>query len=298
MVVRYGLSTQGWGGWAVDLLKSLRGRRRSSAAVALLGFYTDHPARAALVVGASARPARPALVVLLSFVLPVLVEPVFNKFTPMAHGPLRTELIALAERDGVPGARRAGRRRLAAHPGGERLRLRARARPGGSSSTTRCCARRRPPRWPPWSPTSSATPRTTTCCTGTLIGALGAAAAVIALYLLGSLDRPAARRPASPRSPSRARIALLLAVVTLAGLVAGAGAGAGVPAHRGPRRRARAGADRRPGAPSRRCSGRLAAVNLADPDPPTGGSTPSSASHPSTVERMAAARAYARGRTR
>jgi STE24 endopeptidase len=42
------------------------------------------------------------LVVLLSFVLPVVVEPVFNKFTPMAAGELRTELIALAARDGVP----------------------------------------------------------------------------------------------------------------------------------------------------------------------------------------------------
>ena len=40
--------------------------------------------------------------VLLSFVLPVVVEPIFNKFTPMADGPLRTELMALAARDGVP----------------------------------------------------------------------------------------------------------------------------------------------------------------------------------------------------
>ena len=39
---------------------------------------------------------------------------------------------------------------------------------------------------------------------------------------------------------------------------------------------------------------RLAGVNLSDPDPPTWEYVVS-ATHPSTVERMAAARAYARG---
>ena len=39
---------------------------------------------------------------------------------------------------------------------------------------------------------------------------------------------------------------------------------------------------------------RLGTVNLSDPDPPTWEHV-LFASHPSTVERMAAARAYARG---
>jgi STE24 endopeptidase len=41
------------------------------------------------------------LVVVVSFLYPVLVEPVFNRFTPMPDGPLRSSLLALAEKDGV-----------------------------------------------------------------------------------------------------------------------------------------------------------------------------------------------------
>ena len=82
--------------------------------------------------------------------------------------------------------------------------------------------------------------------TGTLIGALGAAAAVVALYLLGSwgglLRAAGVDSIAEPRA-----IALLVAVVTVAGLVAAPAQALRVPAGRGPRRRARAGADRRPG---------------------------------------------------
>jgi STE24 endopeptidase len=42
-----------------------------------------------------------ALVVALSFVYPLLIEPVFNKFTPMDDGELRTSLLELAHADGV-----------------------------------------------------------------------------------------------------------------------------------------------------------------------------------------------------
>src|SRR6185295_648187 len=42
------------------------------------------------------------LVTLLTFVLPVLVEPIFNTFTPLPAGELRTDLVAMAARDGVP----------------------------------------------------------------------------------------------------------------------------------------------------------------------------------------------------
>jgi len=41
------------------------------------------------------------LVVLLSFAYPLVFEPVFNRFTPMPDGPLRTSLVRLAERDGL-----------------------------------------------------------------------------------------------------------------------------------------------------------------------------------------------------
>src|SRR4029077_12310053 len=42
------------------------------------------------------------LVVVLSFAYPIVVEPVFNSFTPMPAGELRTSLLTMAARDGVP----------------------------------------------------------------------------------------------------------------------------------------------------------------------------------------------------
>lgn len=97
---QYGLSTQTWASWAVDVLKGVA-VSAVIGAVALLGFYAI--ARAAprswwawtAVAGA-------ALVVAVSFVWPLLVEPVFNRFEPLPDGPLRTSLIELAESDGVP----------------------------------------------------------------------------------------------------------------------------------------------------------------------------------------------------
>jgi STE24 endopeptidase len=128
--------------------------------------------------------------------------------------------------------------------------------------------------------------------TGTLLGALGTAAAVIALYLLGSwtwlLRLAGVDSIGEPKA-----IALLIAVVTLAGLVAG-------PAQAFTTRRIEARADAHAlaltGDPTtfEEMQRRLGTVNLSDPDPPTWEYL-LFASHPSTVERMAAARAYARG---
>ncbi len=41
------------------------------------------------------------LVMLGSFVYPVLVEPLFNQFTPLPDGPLRTAVLRLADEEGV-----------------------------------------------------------------------------------------------------------------------------------------------------------------------------------------------------
>jgi STE24 endopeptidase len=41
------------------------------------------------------------LVVTVSFAYPLVIEPIFNTFTPMPDGELRTSLLALAEEDGV-----------------------------------------------------------------------------------------------------------------------------------------------------------------------------------------------------
>jgi STE24 endopeptidase len=97
---RYGLSTQDWAGWWADLGKAWA----LSAVLGVLGALVFFAvARAAprtwwLWLGAGAA----AVVFALSFLYPVLIAPIFNNFTPMEHGPLRAELIAMAARDGVP----------------------------------------------------------------------------------------------------------------------------------------------------------------------------------------------------
>ncbi|WP_262401906.1 M48 family metallopeptidase [Actinomadura sp. CNU-125] len=96
----YGLSTQSWSAWFVDELKSL-GLTWVVYGIVLLLLY-------ALVrrfprywwTGAAAGAF--TLVVAASFAYPVVVEPVFNEFHSLPQGRLRTELLAMAERDGVP----------------------------------------------------------------------------------------------------------------------------------------------------------------------------------------------------
>ncbi|AUG80241.1 peptidase M48 [Kitasatospora sp. MMS16-BH015] len=95
----YGLVTQGWGGWVVDQLRGLA-----------LGLLLVLPAVWGLYALSgwsphrwwyAAAPAAAGLVLALSFLHPLLIEPVFNRFAPMPPGPLRTALLALAERDGI-----------------------------------------------------------------------------------------------------------------------------------------------------------------------------------------------------
>jgi STE24 endopeptidase len=292
VVTRYGLSTQSWGGWGVDLLKSYA-VSAVIGAIALLGFYavTRFAPRWWWALGAA---GAAVLVVLLSFVLPVLVEPVFNRFTPMPAGPLRTELMALAERDRVPV------RDVLVADASRRTRA-VNAYVSGFGPTRRIVVYDTLLR--------EATPAEVTSVvahelghakeqdvlSGTLTGALGAAAAVTALYLLGSwgglLRAAGVDSIAQPRA-----FALLFAVVAIVGL-------ASTPAQALLSRRVEARADAHAldltGDPAtfEAMQRRLATVNLADPDPPRWEYL-YSASHPSTVERMAAARAYARNEGR
>ncbi|RVX39367.1 STE24 endopeptidase [Nonomuraea polychroma] len=95
----FGLSTQDWGSWTVDQLKST-------------GVETVIACLMLLVLVALARKLRRwwipaavgafALAVVASFVYPVVFEPLFNEFTPMQQGSLRQNLLAMAARDGVP----------------------------------------------------------------------------------------------------------------------------------------------------------------------------------------------------
>jgi STE24 endopeptidase len=293
VVARYGISTQTWGAWAFDLLKSYA-VGAVIGAIALLGFYTVVRLAprwwwAFGAVGAA------GLVVLLSFVLPVLVEPIFNKFTPMAAGPQRSQLMALAERDGVPV------RDVLVADASRRTRA-VNAYVSGFGPTRRIVVYD--------TLLTEATPdevagvvahelghaKDNDVLTGTLLGALQAAAGVIALYLLGSwtglLRMAGVEHGGSGIGDPRA-IGLLVAIATLAGLVSG-------PVQALVSRRVEARADAHAmaltGDPAsfEAMQRRLATVNLSDPDPPTWEYL-MSASHPSTVERMAAARAYARG---
>jgi STE24 endopeptidase len=128
--------------------------------------------------------------------------------------------------------------------------------------------------------------------TGTVIGALGAAAAVCVVYLLGSWTGLLRRAGVDSITDPRA-VALLVAIAAVAGLAA-------APLQSFVSRRIEARADAHAlaltndPATVETMEHRLATTNLADVDPPRLEYL-MFASHPSVVERIAAARAYARG---
>lgn len=97
---RYGLSTRDWSAWALDVAKGfgLSAAVTLAALLGLFGLVRSLPRWwfvPAAIAGA-------ALVVVVSFGYPLVVEPVFNRFTSLTEEPLRTSLLELAERDGVP----------------------------------------------------------------------------------------------------------------------------------------------------------------------------------------------------
>jgi STE24 endopeptidase len=96
----WGFSTQDAGGWLTDRVKGLAvslvlGAAAWTAAVALarsLPGWWALPAGAALAL----------TVLLLSFVAPVVLEPIFNRFQPLEDETLAAELRLLSQRAGVP----------------------------------------------------------------------------------------------------------------------------------------------------------------------------------------------------
>ena len=281
---RYGLSTQDWGGWAADVLKGWA-VGAVIGAVVLGGFYTlTHVAPrwwwAFGAVGAA------ALVVLLSFVFPVLVEPVFNRFTPMPAGSLREELLAMAARDAVP-----VRDVLVADASRRTTGLNAYV--SGLGATRRMVVydtllREAPPdevRSVVAHELGHAKHRDT--ARGALLGAIGAAAAVVGLSVLGQWE--ALLRLAGVDSiGSPQALGVVLAALAVAGLVGG-------PVQNLVSRRVEARADqhalRLTGDPAAFAAMqlRLAEVNISDVHPPRIEYL-LFATHPDTVERLAAAR--------
>ena len=288
VMVRYGLSTQDWGGWWVDVLKGYAVGLVFTT-VALLGFFglTKLAPNWWWAWGAA---GAAGLVVLLSFIFPVLVEPVFNKFTPMEDSPLRTSLMQLAERDGVPVkdvlVADASRRTTALN-----------AYVSGIGPTRRIVVYDTLLLEAPAAEVESVVAHELghaadkDVVVGTVIGALGAALLVVALYLLGSwswlLRMAGVDSIAAPQA-----IGLLLAVATVVGLLSG-------PLQAFVSRRIEARADEhalrltQDPATFEAMQKRLAFVNLADPDPPAWEQA-WRGSHPTTVERIAAARAFSR----
>lgn len=285
---RYGLSTQSWGSWLLDAVKGIGVATVMTSLVLLTVLALVRVAPRSWWAWAAAATA--AFVILGSFVYPLLVEPVFNTFSSLPAGHLRTDLLAMAERDNVPVedvlVADASRRTTSLN-----------AYVSGFGSTRRIVLYD--------TLLTTATPAEVELIVahelghakrqdvlhGTLLGALGSAAGVCALALLLSwtplLQRAGASSPGDPRV-----IPLLLFVVALSTLVLG-------PAGNLISRRIEARADVHSLDLTRdvptfiSSEQRLARTNLSDLDP-----NPflyaMFASHPSSPQRIALAREWAR----
>jgi len=97
---RWGFSTQRGGAWLGDRAKGWAIAVVLTAAgwTAVVGLARAFPSAWPLVAGAAAA----LLVVVLSFLAPLVFEPLFNRFEPLADARLGDELRALAVRAGVP----------------------------------------------------------------------------------------------------------------------------------------------------------------------------------------------------
>ena len=208
---RYGLSTEHWDRWFADQATAL-GVTLVVWTVVLLGLHLlvrRFPRR----WWAGAAAGGFVLVAAASFGYPVVVEPLFNSFHPMPAGPLRTDLLAMARRDGVP-----VHDVLVADASKRTTELNAYV--SGFGSTRRIVV---------YDTLIDSRPRREVelvvahelghakrgdVLHGTLVGALGAAAGVCVLYLAMTsprlLRRAGAESAADPRS-----VALLLAAVTV-----------------------------------------------------------------------------------
>ena len=97
---QYGMSTQNFAQWAGDWAKS-----------AGIGLPLTTLVIAAIMSGVRRSPTRWWMyaggftVVVMAFfvaVAPVLIEPIFNKYTPMAESPLKAQILQIAKGNGVP----------------------------------------------------------------------------------------------------------------------------------------------------------------------------------------------------
>ncbi|KDN82597.1 peptidase M48 [Kitasatospora cheerisanensis KCTC 2395] len=97
--VGFGLVTQGWAGWAVDAVRGT---------AVTLGLFLPLALGLYALIGRSPSHwwvpgalAAALLTVAMSFLHPLVFEPLFNRFSSMPDGELRTALLELARRDGI-----------------------------------------------------------------------------------------------------------------------------------------------------------------------------------------------------
>ena len=97
--IDYGLTTSSWGEWAWDVARgagiaALIAAAGTVIAIALIRKMPRRwwvPAAALIVLGG----------VLMTFAGPLVIDPIFNRFTPLAAGPARSSVVELANRAGV-----------------------------------------------------------------------------------------------------------------------------------------------------------------------------------------------------
>ena len=283
-----GLSTRSWGAWWVDTAKGFA----VSAVLTVVVVVTVVALARALPRWwwAPAAAGAALLVVLLSFAYPLVVEPVFNRFTPMADGALRTSLLDLAARDAVPvddvlvadASRRTSTLNayVSGFGGSRRIVVYDTLLQQAPDAEVRLVVAH-----------ELGHAKRNDVLVGTLLGAVGVAAMVVALGLLltwpALLDNAGASGPGDPRI-----VALVLALVAIFGFVAG-------PVQNLVSRHIEARADVHAldltGDPLTfsLMQQRLALTSLADLTPPWLGYV-WFASHPTTPQRIAMARTWAR----
>jgi STE24 endopeptidase len=94
-----GLVTQSWGGWAVDVAKGAAiGGVMSGAGGALLVVGLRRFGRDWWVPGAA---AVAGFALVFTYLGPVVLDPVFNRFTPLPAGATRSDVLELAQKAGV-----------------------------------------------------------------------------------------------------------------------------------------------------------------------------------------------------
>jgi STE24 endopeptidase len=277
---RYGLSTRSWGLWLRDVgvATAIDAGLTAGGLLALVWLARRAPRTwwAWAALGAA------ALVVVGSFLWPLVIEPAFNRFDPMPASPLRSELLALAEKNGTPVqdvlVSDASRRTTTLN-----------AYVSGFGSTRRIVVYDTVLERLPDAQIESIVAHelghvaADDVLTGTLTGALGAAAGVAALGWLLSLGP--LRRWSGADSPGDPRIvALVLFLMAVGTLVS-------TPLQNLVSRQIEARADVHaldltgdPGAFASMQRG-LAVANLSDPDPPAALQW-FFGSHPTTAERV------------